>query len=72
MPLFKIARQPASIWLPRHRLVSMESAPGGLTTFVRAVILTEKGEGLGTFEVDGRIEMIGAALDAGKPTEVEH
>jgi hypothetical protein len=70
MPIFKVAGQPATLWFPRERLVSMESAPGGLTTHVRAVLLTLKGEALGTFEVEGRVEMLGAALDSGKPTEV--
>jgi len=70
MPMFKIAGQPATIWFPRERLVSMESAPGGLTTHVRAVLLTPKGEALGTFEVEGRVELLAAAVDGGKPTEI--
>lgn len=70
MPLFKIVGQPVSTWIPAHRLVNMESAPGGLTTILRAVLLTPKGEALGTFEVEGRVELHAAALDAGKPTEV--
>jgi len=70
MPTFKLVGQPVHAWFPRERIVSMETAPGGLTTNVRALILTQKGEGLGTFEVEGRTEILGAALDAGKPTEV--
>lgn len=70
MPVFKIVGSPAVIWLPLSRVVSLESAPGGLTSNVRAVLLTNKGEALGTFEVEGRAEILGAALDAGKPTEV--
>ncbi|MGH8899426.1 MAG: hypothetical protein ACRDZ4_20970 [Egibacteraceae bacterium] len=70
MPVFKIVGQPAVIWLPLARLVSMESAPGGLTTNVRALLATPKGEAIGTFEVEGRCEVLAAALDSGKPTEV--
>lgn len=70
MPLFKMKGDPTQVWFPRERIVNMESAPGGLTTIVRAVLLTPKGEGLGTFEVEGLVEVLGAALDAGAPTEV--
>lgn len=70
MPIFKIVGQPVHVWLPKERIVHMESAPGGLTTNLRAVLLTPKGEGLGTFEVEGRCELLGAAIDAGKPVEV--
>ena len=70
MPTFKIAGQPAHLWLPRARLICMESAPGGLTTTLRALLLTPKGEALGTFDVEGRCDLLGAALDAGAPTEV--
>jgi len=70
MPLFKINGQPCYFWLPRERIVHMESAPGGLATNLRALLLTPKGEALGTFEVEGRCEVLGPALDAGTPTEV--
>lgn len=70
MPTFKLAKQPGHTWLPLGRLVNMESAPGGLTTIVRAVLAAPTGELLGTFEVEGRCDILGAALDAGKPTEV--
>lgn len=70
MPTFKIVGQPGVMWLPKERIVAMETAPGGLTTNVRAVLLTQKGEGVGVFEVEGRCEILGAALDNGTPTEV--
>lgn len=64
MPTFKIARQEAHVWLPAERIVHMETAPGGLTTNVRALVVTPKGEALATFEVEGRCEGHGAELDA--------
>lgn len=67
MPIFKVKDQPVQFWLPRGRIVHMEDAPGHLSTIVRAWIVTTKGEGLGTFEVEGRCETIGRALDAGAP-----
>lgn len=70
MPLFKIAGAPHQQWVPTSRIVNMETGPGGLTTIVRAVLLTPKGEALGTFEVEGRIEFHAAAIDSGKPVEV--
>ena len=70
MPLFKIAGAPTSTWLPASRIVNMETGPGGLTTVVRALLLTPKGEALGTFEVEGRVELHAAAIDSGKPVEV--
>jgi hypothetical protein len=70
MPTFKISGQPANIWIPRERMIAMESAAGGLTTAVRFLALTPKGEGLATIEVEGRCEILGAAIDAGTPTEV--
>jgi hypothetical protein len=72
MPLFKIAGQPVTIWLPRERILHLETAPGGLTTNLRALLVTQKGEALGTFEVEGRCEILGAALDSGGPTEPSH
>lgn len=70
MPTFKIKGQPAHVWLPVDRLVCLESAPGGLTTMVRAILLAPDGPKLGTFEVEGRCEILGAAIDSGRPTEV--
>lgn len=70
MPTFKISGQPANVWIPRERLLHMESAAGGLSTFVRFLALTPKGEQLGTVEVEGRCEVLGAAVDSGTPTEV--
>jgi hypothetical protein len=70
MPTFTIAKTKERIWLPTSRIVNMESAAGGLSTIVRAVLLTPQGEGLGTFEVEGRVDTLGALLDSGKPVEV--
>lgn len=70
MPVFKMKDASTCFWLPRERVLHMEAAPGGLTTLVRAVVTTPKGDGIGTFEVEGRCELLGAALDAGVPTEI--
>ena len=70
MPTFKVSGQPASVWIPRERMVAMESAAGGLTTVVRFLALTPKGEQLASLEVEGRCEILGAAIEAGTPTEV--
>lgn len=70
MPTFTVTKSKERIWLPAARIVNMESAAGGLSTILRAILLTPQGEGLGTFEVDGRVETLGAALDSGKPVEV--
>lgn len=71
MPTFKLHKKPAHVWIPLGRLVHMESGDGGLVTVLRAILVTPAGsEGLATFEVEGRCDVLGAALDAGKPTEV--
>lgn len=70
MPTFKIAGQPAHMWIPRERVLSMETSPSGITTNVRAILATKDGEKLGMFEVEGRCDMLGAAMDAGAPVEV--
>lgn len=70
MPTFKIAGQSAHIWIPTERIVSMETAPGGLTTLVRAMLVSPQGAALGTLEVEGRCDVLGGALDRGTPVEV--
>lgn len=70
MPTFTDVQTGAELWFPVDRIIAMESAPGGLTTRVRALLVTEKGPALGTFEVRGRCATLGAAIDAGTPTEV--
>lgn len=67
MPVFKIAGQPAYCWFPRERVIALETAPGGLTTNVRALVITDKGTAVGVFEVEGRCDVIGSALERGEP-----
>lgn len=70
MPIFRDVQAKVDFWLPVDRVIHMQSAPGGLTTVVRAMLMTEKGPALGVFEVEGRCSVLGAAIDAGSPTEV--
>ena len=70
MPLFKIAGQPVHVWFPKDRILSMETNTTLLTTNVRALLVTEKGPAVGTFEVEGRCDVLGAKLDRGEPVEV--
>lgn len=70
MPTFTDAKTGAELWLPTDRIISMESAPGGLTTLVRALLVTDKGPAVGVFECRGRCATLGAAIDSGSPTEV--
>ena len=72
MPTFRDAKTGAELWLPVDRIICMESAPGGLTTQVKALLVAEKGPVIGIFEAEGRCATLGAAVDAGNPTEVAH
>jgi len=70
MPVFTTKAEGMDFWIPAARLLKAEAAPGGLTTMVTFYIATPKGEAIATAEVLGRCSVIGAAIDAGEPTEV--
>jgi len=61
MPVFKV--KGGSVWLPAESAISGESSPGGLSTVLTLIPLPGMA-GVRQVEVEGRVETVGAELDA--------
>lgn len=72
MPTFTTVKEGSEFWLPEGRIAMIESGPGGLISIVHAILVDPKTAQnvIGKIEVQGRASTLGAAIDAGRPTEV--